>query len=168
MAEITLGGQSTNTLGNLPATGSMLPDVRLVNSDLQTVNLSDYLGRKLVLSIFPSVNTGVCAASVRKFNELATDLEDTLVINISVDLPFAQNQFCGAEGIDKVIMLSDFRFGEFGQKYQALIIDGKFEGLLCRAVLVADEEGRILYSQQVPEIGLEPDYDAAFNALKQQ
>lgn len=166
MAEITLGGQPTKTLGNLPATGSKLPDARLVNSDLQTVNLHDFLGKKLVISIFPSVNTGVCATSVRRFNELAADMGDTAVINVSADLPFAQTQFCGAEGIERVDMLSDFRFRDFGEKYQTLITTGKFEGLLSRAVLVADEDGKILYSEQVPEIGQEPDYDAALNALK--
>lgn len=165
MAEITLGGQPTKTLGNLPATGTMLPDALLVNSDLKTVNLHNFLGKKLVISIFPSVNTGVCATSVRRFNELAADLGETVVLNISADLPFAQTQFCGAEGIERVEMLSDFRFNEFGEKYQVLITDGKFEGLLSRAVLVADADGKVVYSEQVPEIGQEPDYDAALKAL---
>jgi thiol peroxidase len=166
MAEITLGGKPTKTQGSLPAIGSNLPDTRLVNSDLQTVNLHDFKGEKLVISLFPSVNTGVCAASVRRFNELAAELENTKVINISMDLPFSQTQFCGAEGIDKVIMLSDFRFREFGEKFQAFITEGNFEGLLSRAVLVANEEGEIVYSEQVPEIGQEPDYDAALEALR--
>ena len=165
MALITLGGNSTNTLGDLPGPGSFLPDARLVNKDLETVQLHDFKGKNMVLNIFPSVNTGVCSASVRRFNELAADMEDAVVLNISVDLPFSQTHFCAAEGIDQVIMLSDFRFREFGEKYQAFMTDGKFEGLLSRAVIIADKDAKIIYSEQVPEIGQEPDYDAALKAL---
>lgn len=166
MAEITLGGNSTHTLGELPTTGSLIPNVKLVDADLNTVNLHDYLGEKLVISIFPSVNTGVCAASVRHFNQDAADLQGTRVLNVSMDLPFAQKQFCAAEGIERVVMLSDFRFRELGNQFKAMMTDGKFEGLLSRAVVVTDDKGKVVYSEQVPEIGQEPNYEAALNALK--
>ena len=166
MANITLGGAATRTIGTLPQTGSKMPDARLVNTDLDSVSLSDYSGKNLIISIFPSVNTGVCATSVRKFNELAADMENTVVLNVSMDLPFAQQQFCAAEGIDKVEMLSDFRFKEFGQAFNAFIEDGKFAGLHSRAIVVVDTDGNISYNEQVPEIGQEPDYEAALEALK--
>ncbi len=166
MANITLGGNPTTTLGELPELGSKLPEVRLVNSKLKTIKLTDYLGKKLILNIIPSINTGVCSASARRFNELAADLEETQILVISMDLPFSQNNFCETEGIDKVSMLSDFRFREFGKKFQATIESGNFEGLLSRAVVIVDENGYIKYTEQVPEIGQEPNYDLALEALK--
>lgn len=165
MANITLGGNPITTLGTLPAVGSAIPDAQLVNSDLDTVKLSDYQGQQLILNIIPSLNTGVCSASARRFNELAADLDRTKILNISMDLPFSQNNFCEAEGIKNLVMLSDFRYGEFGKNFQARIMDGKFAGLLSRAVMIIDSDGKITYSEQVPEIGQEPDYDAAMSAL---
>lgn len=161
-----MGGKPTQTIGDLPQKGSGLKDFRLVNTEMQTKSLDDYSGKRLVMNIFPSVDTGVCATSVRKFNEKAADMDNTVVLNISKDLPFAQKRFCAAEGIDNVEMLSDYRFNQFGEDYQTQITDGAFEGLMSRAVIVADENQKVLHSQLVEEIGEEPDYDAALGALK--
>lgn len=166
MAEITLKGNPIHTLGKLPAVGELAPDAVLVKNDLSRVSLKDFRGAKLVLNIFPSINTSVCATSVREFNKRAGGLENTKVLCISRDLPFAQAQFCGAEGIENVITLSDFAQGDFGKKYHLEIIDGPFAALHSRVVIVVDEEGRIIYKEQVGEIGDEPDYDAALDALK--
>lgn len=166
MAKITLGGNPTETVGDIPQKGDGLKDFKLVNTDMETKTLKDYEGKRIVMNIFPSVDTGVCAKSVREFNEKAADLDNTVVLNISKDLPFAQKRFCGAEGIDKVEMLSDYRFNDFGKEYQTDITDGAFEGLMSRAVIVADENQKVIHSEQVPEIGQEPDYDAALSALK--
>ena len=165
MAEITLGGKPAKTNGTLPQKGDGLKDFRLVNTHMQTRSLADYQGKKLVMNIFPSVDTGVCAKSVREFNERAAGMENTVVLNISKDLPFAQKRFCGAEGIDNVEMLSDYRFNQFGDDYNTQITDGAFEGLMSRAVIVADENGKVVHSEQVPEIGQEPDYEAALSSL---
>lgn len=166
MAKITLQGNPINTLGNLPEKGTQAPDFALVKQDLSIAKLSDFKGQKVVLNIFPSLDTATCAASVRHFNAAASGLENTVVLCISRDLPFAQARFCGAEGLDKVITLSDFRNGSFGKDYQLEIVDGPLAGLESRVVIVADEEGKIIYTQQVPEIVDEPDYDAALAALK--
>lgn len=166
MAKITLGGNPIETIGQLPATGSNAPEFKLSTKDLAVVGLQDFAGQKLILNIFPSVDTGVCASSVRKFNETAANLENTKVLCISRDLPFAQARFCGAEGIDNVIMLSDFADGNFGKNYQLEIKDSAFANLHSRAIVVIDENGKISYTEQVPEIGQEPNYDAALEAIK--
>jgi thiol peroxidase len=166
MADITLGGNPVHTTGNLPQTGTQAPDFTLVKGDLSTASLSDFKGSKLVLNIFPSVDTGTCAASVRKFNQEASSLQNTKVLCISRDLPFAQNRFCGAEGLTNVVSLSDFKTGSFGQAYGVTLTDGPLDGLLSRAVVVIDENGTVTYTQQVPDIKDEPDYEAALNTLK--
>ena len=165
MANITLGGNAIHTLGTLPQAGSDAPDFSLVAQDLSRKALNDFKGSRLVLNIFPSVDTGVCATSVRKFNEMASGLNNTKVLCISRDLPFAQKRFCGAEGIENVVMLSDFADGNFGKAYQLEIADGGFAGLHSRCIVVVDENGKVLYSEQVPEIGQEPNYDAALAVL---
>lgn len=166
MAEITLKGNTIHTLGNLPAVGEEAPDFTLVKTDLSEGKLSDYKGKKVVLNIFPSLDTSTCAASVRRFNAEASNLENTVVLCISKDLPFAQARFCGAEGLDNVITLSDFRTGQFGKKYQVEITDGPLAGLESRAVVVVDEKGNVIYNQQVPEITDEPDYESALAIIK--
>ena len=165
MATITLGGTPVHTLGDLPAIGSKAPDAELVKSDMSRVNLSDFRGKKVLMNIFPSVNTGVCSQSVRQFNQEAAELPDTVVLCISRDLPFAQDQFCAAEGIENVIMLSDYRDASFGKAYQLLMTDGGFEALLSRVVIALDPDGNVIYTEQVPEIGEEPNYKAALEAL---
>lgn len=165
MANITLGGNPVETSGNLPAVGSQLQDFELVAIDLSTKTLEDFKGSRLVLNIFPSVNTGVCAASVRQFNTEASELENTKVLCISRDLPFAQDQFCAAEGLENVVMLSDFKTGTFGTNNGLIMANGAFEGLLSRSVIVTDANGKILYTEQVPETGEEPNYKAALEAL---
>lgn len=152
-------------MGNLPTTGQKAPDFELTKNDLSTVKLSDYQGSRVVLNIFPSVDTGTCAQSVRQFNEEAAELDNTIVLCVSKDLPFAQARFCGAEGIKNVEMLSDFRDGNFGQAYQLSFSDGPLAPLHSRAVVVLDEEGKVLYTEQVPEIVDEPNYKAALEAL---
>lgn len=166
MASITLKGNQIHTLGNLPEVGKSAPNFELVKNDLSTVTLSDFQGKRLVLNIFPSIDTGICAMSVRKFNEEASQLNNTEVLCISRDLPFAQQRFCGAEGIDNVTTLSDFATGNFGINYHLQIIDGPMAHLHSRAVVVVDENGKVIYTEQVPEIVQEPDYEAALNALK--
>ena len=165
MASITLGGNPINTTGELPKTGSIAPTFSLIKNDLSTTMLSDYAGSKLVLNIFPSVDTGTCAASVRKFNEAASQLANTKVLCISRDLPFAQARFCGAEGLTNVENLSDFKSGKFGKDYGLEIADSAFAGLHSRVVIVIDEKGVVKYTEQVPEIANEPNYDAALAAL---
>lgn len=165
MATITLGGDEIHTTGKLPEIGLKAPDFKLAKNDLANTTLGDYSGKKIVMNIFPSVDTGVCAASVRNFNKRASDLENTSVLCISRDLPFAQARFCAAEGLENVINLSDFRTGDFGKDYGLEIADGAFKGLLSRVVIVLDEEGTVVYSEQVPEIGKEPDYKSALKAL---
>lgn len=165
MASITLGGNPIHTNGELPKTGSKATDFKLVKNDLSVVSLADFAGSKLVLNIFPSVDTGTCAASVRKFNEKASQLENTKVLCISRDLPFAQKRFCGAEGLENVVNLSDFNDGNFGKNYGLEITDGPLAGLHSRVVVVIDENGTITYTEQVNEIADEPNYDAALAAL---
>lgn len=165
MATITLGGNPIHTSGELPKKGSKVPDFQLVKTDLAVVSLSDFAGSRLVLNIFPSIDTGVCATSVRIFNQKASSLQNTKVLCISRDLPFAQKRFCGAEGIENVENLSDFKDGRFGQDYGLTITDGPLAGLHSRVVIVVDENGVITYSQQVPEIAEEPNYEAALASL---
>lgn len=162
MATTALKGNPVQTVGELPATGSSAPAVDLVGADLAPVQRTE--GKRTVLNIFPSIDTGICAASVRKFNELAAGLDDTEVITASMDLPFALSRFCGAEGIDNVRAASAFR-SDFGQEYGVTMADGPMAGLLARAVVVLDADGTVLHSQLVDEITTEPDYDAAVAAL---
>ncbi len=166
MAEITLKGNRIHTLGTLPEKGTLAPEFTLVKNDLSEAKLSDYKGKRVVLNIFPSLDTPTCAASVRRFNAEASQLKNTVVLCISKDLPFAQARFCGAEGLDNVITLSDFRDGNFGKSYQVEIIDGPLAALESRAVVILDENGTVIYTQQVPEIVDEPDYEAALAVLR--
>lgn len=165
MAEITLGGNPVHTNGDLPAAGSKAPAFDLVGSDLSAVSSTELSGQRVVLNIFPSVDTAVCAASVRAFNERAAGLEGTTVVCVSADLPFAAARFCGAEGIEDVVTGSTFR-SSFLDDYGVRITDGKLEGVAARAVVVLDGDGTVLHSELVPEIAQEPDYDAALRALK--
>ncbi len=165
MATVTLKGTEIHTLGNLPENGTTAPNFQLTKNDLSEVSLDDYSGQKVVLNIFPSIDTGTCAQSVRQFNQEAAELENTKILCISRDLPFAQARFCGAEGIDKVETLSDFRDGNFGKAYQVEFTDGPLQSLHSRAVVVLDENGTVKYSEQVPEIVDEPNYKAALEAL---
>ncbi len=166
MATVTLKGDPVQTVGSLPSVGSKAPEFDLVKSDLSLVSLPDYLGKKVVLNIFPSIDTGTCAKSVRKFNEEATQLDNTAVLCISKDLPFAQSRFCGAEGLENVVMLSDFRDGSFGKAYEVEFSSGPLQALLSRAVVIVDEDGKVRYTEQVPETVDEPDYNAALEALR--
>lgn len=164
MAEITLKGNTINTSGNLPAVGTQATDFQLVANDLSVKTLADYKGKKVVLNIFPSLDTATCAASVRRFNKEASTLENTVVLCISKDLPFAQARFCGAEGLDQVHTLSDFRT-DFGKDYGLEIVDGPLAGLESRAVILLDENGKVTYTQQVPEIVDEPNYEEVLKNL---
>ncbi len=166
MAKITLQGHEINTIGNLPKLGVLAPEFVLVKKDLSEAKLSDYKGKKVILNIFPSLDTGVCAASVRKFNAELNNLENTVVLCISRDLPFAQARFCGAEGLDNVITLSEMRGEEFSKAYGVKIVDGPMAGLMARSVVVLNEEGKVIYNELVPEIVQEPDYNGALASLK--
>lgn len=165
MASITLGGNPVHTSGELPAVGTQLADFALVQNDLSVASLSTFAGKKLVLNIFPSVDTGTCAASVRKFNQSASGLDNTTVLCISRDLPFAQKRFCGAEGLENVVNLSDFQEGAFGKANGLEIVDGPLKGLHSRAIIVVDADGKIVHTEQVAEIANEPNYEAALAAL---
>lgn len=165
MANITLGGNPINTSGSLPQVGTQAPNFELIANDLSIATLGSYAGHRLILNIFPSIDTGTCAASVRKFNEKASVLNNTKVLCISRDLPFAQKRFCGAEGLENVVNLSDFKAGTFGKNYGLEIVDGPLAGLHSRAVIVLNETGQILYAEQVGEIADEPNYDAALAVL---
>lgn len=164
MASITFTGNPVQTVGELPAVGSTAPAFELVGADLAPVTSEQLAGRRVVVSIFPSVDTGVCAASVREFNRRASSLENTTVLCVSKDLPFAQARFCGAEGLENVVTASAFR-SSFGEDYGVTMSDGPLAGLLSRGVVVLDKSGSVVYTQQVPEITEEPDYDAALAAL---
>ena len=165
MATVTLHGDSIQTIGELPAKGTSAPDFKLTKGDLSATTLADYKGKKVVLNIFPSIDTGTCATSVREFNKKAAGLANTTVLCISKDLPFAQARFCGAEGIENVEMLSDFKDGNFGAAYGLAFSNGPLMPLHSRAVVVLNEEGKITYTEQVPEIVDEPNYEAALAAL---
>jgi thioredoxin-dependent peroxiredoxin len=165
MANVTLGGNPLHTSGDLPAKGSQAADFSLVNADLGTSSLDNFKGKKLILNIFPSIDTGTCAASVREFNKKASSLENTTVLCISRDLPFAQKRFCGAEGIENVVTLSDFRDGEFGKNYGLELLDGPLKGLHARSVVVLDEDHKVVYTELVPDIKDEPNYEGALAAL---
>lgn len=165
MASITLKGSPLNTSGDLPQVGSKAPDFNLVKTDLGQQDLASLAGKNVVLNIFPSIDTPVCAMSVRRFNTEAAERANTVVLCISGDLPFAHARFCGAEGIEDVVSLSSFRNPEFGTDYGVVMSDGPLHGLLSRAVVVIDSEGVVKYTEQVPEITQEPEYEAALAAL---
>lgn len=165
MATVYLGETPVNTSGNLPSTGSTAPAATLVNVDLSEVSVDQFRGKNLILNIFPSIDTATCAMSVRKFNEQAAALPDTIVLCISRDLPFAMKRFCASEGIANVMTVSDFRDGAFGNAYGVTLVDGALKGLHARAVVVVDKAGMVRYTQLVEKIGDEPDYNAALQAL---
>ncbi len=165
MSNITLKGNPVTTIGSLPTIGTTIRDFALVDSALQVKTLQTFEGKKKVFNIFPSIDTPTCASSARKFNEEASALENTVVINVSKDLPFALGRFCAAEGLDNVETLSDFR-SSFGDDYELTIADSPMKGLLSRAVIVTDADNKVVYTEQVSEIGNEPNYEAALSALK--
>jgi thioredoxin-dependent peroxiredoxin len=165
MANITLQGNPIHTSGELPKSGAKAPDFKLVNKDLKDVSLADFKGKKKLLNIVPSLDTSVCALSTRKFNEHAKAHPDTVILVISADLPFAQGRFCGNEHLDNVIPLSLMRGQRFGTDYGVLIQDGPLAGVTARAVVVLDADNRVAYSEMVPEIAHEPDYEKALKAL---
>ena len=165
MAKITLKGNDCNTCGDLPAVGSAAPDFKLVDGDLGEKSLADFSGKKVVLNIIPSLDTGICALSAKAFNGKAGDLGDAVIVNVSKDLPFAQKRFCESESLGHVSNLSAFRCSKFGEAYGASIVDGPLKGLLCRAVVVVGTDGNVEYTELVPEIAQEPNYDAAYAAL---
>ena len=166
MAKTKLQGNPINTSGDMPSLGSKAKSFTLTGNDLMDVKLDEYKGKKIVLNIFPSIDTGVCAMSVRKFNAEAANLKNTAVLCISRDLPFAMARFCGAEGIDKVTTLSELRDRKFGNDYGLAMIDGPMAGLLARAVIVLDTEGKVIHQELVDDITHEPNYKAAIDALK--
>lgn len=165
MATIKFKGEEVHTIGNLPGIGENAKDFKLTTADLQEKTLGDYKGKKVVLNIFPSVDTGICARSVRAFNEKANALANTAVVNVSKDLPFALSRFCASEGLDNVENLSDFK-SSFGTDYGVTLTDSPLQGLLSRAVVVLDETGKVTYTEQVDDITHEPNYEAALNAVK--
>ncbi len=162
MAKITFKGNAVNTNGQLPTVGSKAPDFKLVGAGLNEISLADYKGKRVVLNIFPSLDTGVCATSVRQFNKWVSDKENTVVICVSKDLPFAQSRFCGAEGLNNVITASDFRYNNFATDYGVLMTDGPLTGLMARSVVAIDENGKVSYTELVPEIVQEPVYEVKF------
>ena len=165
MATIAFKGSEVHTAGSLPAVGTKAPDFKLTAGDLSTKSLSDYQGKKVILNLFPSIDTGTCAASVRAFNQKAAGLDNTVVLCISKDLPFAQGRFCAAEGISNVETLSEYKDSNFSDAYQVKVTDGPLAGLLSRAVVVVGENGTVSYTEQVAEVTNEPNYDNALAAL---
>lgn len=165
MATVHFNSEPTTTAGELPAIGQPLPEFSLVGTDLSEVSKSDFAGKRLVINIFPSLDTGICAQSVREFNKLAEQFENTVVVCVSKDLPFAQDRFCGAEGIENVVVASAFR-SSFGEDFGVTLQGSPLEGLLSRSVVVTDEDHNVIYNQLLEEIKTEPDYQAAADALK--
>ncbi len=165
MSQVTFHEKPVKVDGTFPAQGTQAPAFKLVDKDLGDRSLEDFAGKRKILNIFPSIDTGVCAASVRRFNNLAGEMDNTAVLCISADLPFAQGRFCGAEGIDNVTMLSTMRGREFLNDYGVALADGPLAGVAARAVVVLDASNKVLHSQLVGEIAEEPDYDAALKAL---
>ncbi len=165
MAKITLKGNPVNTSGQLPAKGTSAPGFRLVKTDLGELTLEELKGKKVILNISPSLDTGICATAMRKFNQLAAGMDNTVVLAITKDLPFAHGRFCSTEGITNVTALSGFRDSAFGKAYGIEVIDGGFTGLYARSIVVIDEKGIVKYTELVPEIAQEPDYDRALAAL---
>jgi thiol peroxidase len=166
MAQITFKGNQVNTVGELPEAGANAKEFKLVGTDLSEKSLADFKGKKLILNIFPSLDTSICAASVRKFNSEAGKLDDTVVLTISKDLPFAHQRFCSTEGLENVVPLSEFRDNNFSHSYGVLMTDGPLKGLMARAVVVINEKGKITYTELVPEIAQEPDYEKALAEAK--
>jgi thiol peroxidase len=166
MSTITFKGTPTTTCGTLPSIGSKVPSFVLTKSDLTDINQNSFTGKRIVFNIFPSIDTGICALSVKRFNKEASSLKNVVVLCISMDLPFALSRFCGAEGLNDVITLSAFRSGTFGKDFGLTITDGPLKGLLSRAVVITDEKGVVSYTEQVPEIAQEPDYESALKILK--
>lgn len=165
MSTVTLGGNPVHTNATLPAVGSVAPQFQLVGNDLSDVSLQDFKGQRVILNIFPSIDTATCATSVRTFNKMANDIENTKVLCISRDLPFAQKRFCGSEGLENVVNLSDFRDGSFGNDYGLTLTDSALKGLHARAIVVVDENGVVSHTELVSEIANEPNYEAALKAL---
>lgn len=167
MAKITLGGNETQTVGNLPEVGTNAPDFHLVSKDMQEKTLASYHGQKVILNIYPSIDTGVCAMSTQKFNQEASKLDNTRIVCVSRDLPFALKRYCDAESIENLDNLSNFRDGgDFGKQYGVEIADGAFSGLNARAIVVINEEGKVTYTELVPEVGQEPNYEQAMAAIQ--
>lgn len=166
MAQVTFHEKPVHTTGNLPAVGSKIPDFRLTKQDLSDLKAADLSGKKVVFNIFPSIDTPTCATSVRKFNAQAASLPNTVVVCVSSDLPFAHKRFCGAEGLTNVVTASDFKDKKFGADWGVYFTDGPLQGLMSRAVVVADASGKVLYTEQVPEVVNEPNYDKALAAVK--
>ena len=164
MATIEFQGKTLNTVGDLPAVGQAAPEFTTVNTDLEDVTLKDYAGKRVVLNVFPSIDTGVCAQSVREFNKRAAGLDNTVVVTVSMDLPFALGRFCGAEGIDNVVATSAFR-SSFGEDYGIKFADGPMKGLMARGVIVIDTDGSVQYASLTPSVGEEPAYDEILNVL---
>lgn len=165
MSVIAFKGNPVNTSGHLPATASAAPNFRLTDTSLQDVSLESFKGSRVILNIFPSIDTGVCAMSVRKFNQRASELKNTKVVCVSKDLPFAHKRFCGAEGIENVLSASQYKDNSFSQNYGVDMLDGPLAGLMSRAVVVVNENGKVIYTEQVPDITQEPNYDAAIASL---
>ena len=166
MATVTFKGQEVRTSGELPAVGTKAPDFTLTKNDLTDTTLADFAGKRIVMNIFPSLDTSVCAMSVRRFNEEAAALRNTVVLCISEDLPFAQSRFCGAEEIENVATLSAYRYRAFANNYGVRILYGPLKSLMARVVIVIDQMGRVIYTEQVPEISQEPDYESALAKLR--
>ena len=165
MANITFKGNPVHTIGDLPQKGSKAPDFKLVKSDLTEAGFADFKDKYVVMNIFPSLDTGICATSVRRFNKDAAAMDNTVVLGISADLPFAAGRFCSTEGIENVVTLSCFRDESFGKDYGLLMTDGPLKGLLARAVIVLDPQGKVIHTELVPEIAQEPDYQSAINSI---
>ena len=165
MSQVTFKGSPVNTNGGLPKVGEQAPDFSLTSADLSQKSIKDFEGKRIILNIFPSVDTGTCAASVRAFNQIASSLDNTVVLCISKDLPFAQGRFCAGEGLQNVITLSEYKNSSFSDTYGVRFSDGPLEGLLSRAVVVIDENGKVTYNEQVAEVVDEPNYEAALAVL---
>ena len=166
MANITLGNNPIKTIGNLPEIGDQAKDLCLIANDLSKINLNSFKGSRILMNIFPSIDTEICAMSVKKFNEQASQLKNTKILCISRDLPFSQKRFCGSENIDNVITLSDFADGSFGKDYGLTILDGVMSNLHSRCIIILDESHKVIYTEQVPEIAIEPNYEKALSILK--
>ena len=166
MANITLGNNPIKTIGNLPEIGDQAKDLCLIANDLSKINLNSFNGSRILMNIFPSIDTEICAISVKKFNEQASQLKNTKILCISRDLPFSQKRFCGSENIDNVITLSDFADGSFGKDYGLTILDGVMSNLHSRCIIILDESHKVIYTEQVPEIAIEPNYEKALSILK--
>jgi thiol peroxidase len=162
MTKVNFKGSPVQISGELPRVGENAPDFKLVTAGLEEISLSSFKGKRVVLNIFPSIDTGVCATSVRKFNAWADKQENTVVLCVSMDLPFAAGRFCGAEGLENVVTASDFRYHTFGKTYGVLMLDGALQGLLARSVVAFDENGKVVYQELVPEITQEPKYEVEF------